>query len=201
MRNKAGAVSHGEGFCYRPIDDCILSRMRNKSYKPEAGFSLDELVYVEVLHYDFNNEIANGELVVNRKIAEKVLCVFEELFAIRYPIEKMILIDEYGADDDCSMADSNSSAFNYRTIAGTSKLSNHALGMAIDINPLYNPYIQVKDGETNIYPANGVCYVDRELENPYYIHKSDSCYEIFARYGFSWGGDWSPSKDYQHFEF
>lgn len=188
-------------FCYRPIDEAIKARMIHKSYKPEADFSLDQLVYVNVLHYDFAGKVKTGELVVNQCIADKVLAIFKELYEAKYPIEKMVLIDEYNADDDLSMADNNSSAFNYRTIAGTTRLSNHALGMAIDINPLYNPYIQVMDGKTNIYPKNGLCYVDRTHSNPYYIRKDDLCYKIFQKHGFIWGGDWEPSKDYQHFEY
>ena len=190
-----------EGFYYRPIDDALKVRMTNKSYKPEADFSLEELVYVEVLHYDFKGQVKTGELVVNRCIADNVLSIFTELFDAKYPIEKLRLIDNYDADDDLSMADNNSSAFNYRTIAGTNQLSNHAMGMAIDINPLYNPYIQVRDGQTNIYPKNGLIYTDRSLENPYYIRKNDTCYNCFIKHGFTWGGDWNPSKDYQHFEY
>lgn len=189
-----------EGFSYKPIDETLKARMLHKSYKPEADFSLNELVYIEVLHYDFKGEIRTGELVVNRRIADKVLAIFTELFDAKYPIEKLRLIDDYDADDDRSMADNNSSAFNYRTIAGTDKLSNHAMGMAIDINPLYNPYIQVRDGNTNIYPANGHIYTNRSLNNPYFIHKNDVCYNCFIKHGFTWGGEWDPSKDYQHFE-
>ena len=190
-----------EGFSYKPIDDTLKSRMINKSYKPDADFSLEEVVYVEVLHYDFKGQVKTGEMVVNHQIADKVLAIFIELFDAKYPIEKIRLIDDYNADDDQSMEDNNSSAFNYRTIAGTDKLSNHALGMAIDINPLYNPYIQVRDGKTNIYPKNGLVHTDRSLQNPYYIHKNDLCYNSFIKHGFTWGGDWHPSKDYQHFEY
>ncbi len=189
-----------DNFSYEPINSTIKARMLNKSYKPDGEITLDSLVYVTVKHYNFNEQIQTGELVVNKCIADDVLAVFKELFDAKYPIEKLVLIDEYDANDDNSMADNNSSAFNYRTIAGTKRLSNHALGLAIDINPLYNPYVQVLDGKTNIYPEKGAIYVDREGINPFYIHKGDVCYNIFLKHGFTWGGDWSPSKDYQHFE-
>ncbi len=189
-----------KSFSYRPIDHVIKARMMHKSYKPEADFDLGQLVYIEALHYDFKGQVKTGELVVNRSIAKDLLAVLKELFDAKYPIEKMVLIDEYDADDDLSMGDNNSSAFNYRTIAGTSQLSNHARGLAIDINPLYNPYIQVRNGKTNVYPQNGLCYTNRELDNPYFIRKDDVCYTTFLKYGFTWGGDWTPSKDYQHFE-
>lgn len=185
-----------------PIDDTVLSRISGKSYPEGCPLELESLRYLHVLHYDFNGEIAEGELIVNTAIADTTLSLFKELFEVHYPIEKMVLIDAYDADDERSMEDNNSSAFNYRFIAETEVLSNHALGYAIDINPLYNPYVYTrKDGTTFLQPYNAGDYVDRETGNPYYILKDDTCYNIFISHGFSWGGDWNTKKDYQHFEY
>lgn len=124
-----------------------------------------------------------------------------DLYAVCYPIEKVLLIDEYNADDDASMADNNSSAFNFRFIDdGTKHYSNHARGLAVDINPLYNPYIRIKNGHETVSPPEASAYIDRTKPCQYYIQKDDLCYQIFSRYGFSWGGDWIDRKDYQHFE-
>ena len=99
------------------------------------------------------------------------------------------------------MEDNNSSAFCYRTIAESTTLSNHALGLAIDINTLYNPYVYERsDGSTFLQPENAGDYVDRDQDNPYFIKKDDACYQIFINHGFTWGGDWKSKKDYQHFE-
>ena len=113
----------------------------------------------------------------------------------------MILIDEYGADDIKSMQDNNSSAFNYRVIAGTTKLSKHAMGLAVDINPLYNPFVlEREDGSLFISPEERRPYVDRTQIFPYKINANDICVTEFFKRGFEWGGDWTSRKDYQHFE-
>ena len=188
-------------FYISPISDEIFARIKGKSYPDGCTLSLDELRYLHVLHYDFDGNITEGEIIVNTSVAEDVLEIFRELFDIEYPIEKMVLIDAYDADDERSMEDNNTSAFNYRFIAESTTLSNHALGLAIDINPLYNPYVYTrKDGSFFLQPYNAGDYVDREKDNPYYIRRNDACYNLFIEHGFTWGGDWNTKKDYQHFE-
>lgn len=187
-------------FAMLDIDDKILSRIKGISYKEDCPLSVDELCYIAVLHYDFCGQVQEGEIIVNRRIGADVCGIFKELYEIRYPIEKIRLIDEYGADDERSMADNNSSAFNYRVIDGTDILSNHAKGFAIDVNPLYNPYIRVLNQVCKISPEGGAAFADRTVNHPYYIRKDDDCYRIFASHGFSWGGEWEHAKDYQHFE-
>ena len=98
------------------------------------------------------------------------------------------------------MADNNTSCFNYRTVPGKSKLSNHSYGRAIDINPLYNPYVRTKDGKVLVSPQNAEEYADRSADFPYKIDREDLCYQLFTEHGFEWGGAWNSSKDYQHFE-
>lgn len=105
-----------------------------------------------------------GELVVNKDIADDVLEIFKELYESGYQIEKVRLIDEYDADDEASMSDNNSSAFNFRFISHTTKISKHGMGMAVDINTLYNPYVKTVDGELSIEPANAADYVDRSKD-------------------------------------
>ena len=98
------------------------------------------------------------------------------------------------------MRDNNSSAFNFRYISYSTKLSKHALGLAVDINTLYNPYVKKVDGRRNVEPANAEKYTDRSIEFPHKIDHDDLCYKVFAEHGFEWGGDWEHAKDYQHFE-
>lgn len=183
-----------------PIDDKIFSRINGYSYKKGCPVSREELCYIPVKHYGFDGQIKDGEIIVNRHIGEDVCEIFKELYDIRYPIEKMKLIDEYQADDNQSMADNNSSGFNYRVIDGTTILSNHAKGFAIDVNPLYNPYIRTYRKTQQILPESAGIYGDRTVLNPYYIRKGDPCYQIFTAHGFTWGGEWTYAKDYQHFE-
>ncbi|MDE7324908.1 MAG: M15 family metallopeptidase [Lachnospiraceae bacterium] len=173
--------------------------MQGYSYGEDATIDREELNYVRVLHYGFNGEIRIGEMVVNRTIAQEIRDIFLELFDLQYPIEKMMLVDTYGGDDEASMEDNNTSAFNFRRVEGSTSLSRHAYGLAVDINPLYNPYIPEREGVAKVLPENALPYVDRDAECDYYIKHGDPCYEAFVSRGFEWGGDWEAGKDYQHF--
>lgn len=187
-------------FYASEITDEIYQRIYGKSYKKDCKLPLEQLTYLKVLHIGLDQKTHIGELIVNSAIADTVLSIFKELYEAKYPIEKILLVDEYNADDDASMADNNSSAFNYRVIDGTTHLSKHSLGTAIDINPLYNPYVRNRNDDRAVLPIEGTPYADRSLDCPYMISTKDICYKTFSKYGFTWGGDWSSSKDYQHFE-
>lgn len=190
-------------FYYTALTEEIKKRITGKSYpdtEEPLQISYEDLAYVHVLYYDFQAQVQEGELICNQAIAQDFVDIFYELYECQYPIEKIRLVDEYDADDEASMADNNTSCFNYRTVPGRTKISNHAYGYAIDINPLYNPYVRTKDGITLISPDNAVPYADRNAEFPHKINKDDLCYRNFIEHGFSWGGAWNSSKDYQHFE-
>ncbi len=178
----------------------VKDRINGKSYGENCDVPYEELRYIRVLHRDFDGNTRIGEIIINAAIAQDILDIFRELYELEYPIERMLLVDEYDAEDESSMEDNNTSAFNYRTVAGTARLSKHSLGLAIDINPLYNPYVTRMDGEEVILPESGSDYADRTKNCPYYIRKGDSCYEAFVSRGFTWGGAWKSSKDYQHFQ-
>lgn len=187
-------------FIVEELSQDIIKRIDGKSYKEDADIPHSDLRYIKVLHLGFDGETYVGEMIVNKAIADDVIDIFRDLYSISYPIEKMLLIDEYNADDNKSMEDNNSSAFNFRFIDGTTRRSVHSDGLAIDINPLYNPYVRTRDGEIEVLPEGGWEYLDRDQENEYYIRKGDSCYQAFISKGFTWGGEWNNSKDYQHFE-
>lgn len=210
-------VTYEDGFYYEPISHNLRRYMTGISYPGDqtagnAGvggtesasapkISLEELRYVHILHYDFDGSPAEGELICNESIARDLVEIFYELYCNEYRLEKVLLIDEYDGDDISSMEDNNTSCFNYRPVAGSSSLSRHAYGLAIDINPLYNPYITYsKDGTMNVSPASGADYADRSLSFPYKIDEDDLCYKLFIQHGFTWGGSWNHSKDYQHFQ-
>lgn len=192
--------STDEAFYISEIPDDIFAKMQGKSYKADCTVPREDLRYLHVLHMGFDGQIKEGELVVNKAIAEDVLAIFKQLYEAEYPIEKVRLVDEYDADDEASMSDNNSSAFNFRFISHTTTISKHGLGMAVDINTLYNPYVKTVNGKLSIEPANAEAYVDRSGDFPHKIDHDDLCYKLFTRYGFTWGGDWEHSKDYQHFE-
>ena len=191
---------HAQGFYQQEISDSIFVRIEGKSFKENCTTPRRDLRYLKVLHYNKEGEELEGELICHKDIADDLLAIFRELHRAKYPIERMVLIDEFDADDEASMRANNTSAFNFRPASGMRRLSKHSTGMAIDINPLYNPLVKHREGRTRVYPSTATPYIDRTRDFPYKIVKGDLCYRLFKKYGFSWGGDWKSSKDYQHFE-
>ena len=189
-----------DGFSQQEIPDSVFCRMQGKSFKAECSTLRSDLRYLRVLHCNLEGETLAGELVCHKSIAGDLLDIFRKLYEAKYPIERMVLVDEYDADDEASMSANNTSAFNFRRVAGTKTLSLHSRGMAIDINPRYNPYVRWRKGKRLVSPANATAYADRTKDFPYQIKKGDLCYRLFKQHGFTWGGDWKNSKDYQHFE-
>ena len=189
-------------FTVSLIDDVVFSRMQGKSFKKNCTIPRATLRYVKVLHRNVEGKTQLGEIVCNKAIANDLVDIFKKLYASNYKVERIILIDEYDADDERSMAANNTSCFNFRVVSGTTKLSKHAQGLAIDINPLYNPYVHLNNGK--VEPANGKPYATnrtsgRNIPVPF-INTNDLCYRLFIQHGFRWGGAWRTVKDYQHFE-
>ena len=152
-----------------------------------------DLVVVEVDYLGFDGLDHRGQMVVHRDLADDVRAIFADLRARDFPVEKMIPVTRYRWSDGDSMADNNTSCFNYRVVAGRGGLSQHALGRAIDLNPLLNPCI--RDG--NHYPRQARWDVTvRGTVTP------GAVVEAFTKRGWRWGGDWHNSNivDYQHFE-
>lgn len=220
------SIEYETGFFYQPLTYPVIHRITGISYpmsKTDAALlsseappnilsdeemaslaiSYEDLRYMNILYYDFNGDVQTGELICNKAIAEDLIEIFYELYENEYQIESVRLIDDYNGDDTASMEANNTSCFNYRPVEGTSSLSKHALGCAIDINPFYNPYVvfnKGKAGETYISPAGSEIYADRSKVFAYKIDENDLCYKLFKEHGFTWGGNWNSCKDYQHFQ-
>lgn len=185
----AAAVSGREGFAVREIPDEVFLRMKQGgSYPQGCPVKRSQLRYLTLRHWNMQGEEKAGELVCNAQIADDLLAIFEELYDAHYPIHSVRLIDDFGADDEASMAANNTSSFCYRKVTGTKTLSRHARGMAIDINPKDNPMVKPKRKGG---PIPKVAHT---------ITESDVCYKAFRKRGFTWGGQWRSMKDYQHFQ-
>lgn len=170
----------------------------SSSWSQPAGVVLDTLT---VQYVDFEGRTQQGMLICNKAISKDLREIFDELYKAKYPIERIRPISEYGNDDERSMQANNTSCYCYRTVEGSSKLSKHARGMAIDVNPLYNPCVKrKKDGTLLVQPSTGKAYVNRSKSFKYKITQQDLCYRLFTKHGFKWGGAWRSLKDYQHFE-
>ena len=194
-------ASQAQVFTAQNIPDSIWTRMQGRSYPQECGIARSELRYLELSHYDFDGEEHIGQMVCNRQIADDLLYIFRKLYEAEYPIARMRLIDDYDASDQRSMADNNTSCFCYRRIAGSETLSKHSRGMAVDVNPLYNPCLYVRSGR--VLPPEGKPYAhnrSKRKDITGMIDASDLCYRLFISRGFRWGGSWRSLKDYQHFE-
>lgn len=158
----------------------------------------EDLRRVDMDYLDPDGQIQRGSLVVHRDYTADVVAIFADLQRLGYPIAKMQTVDNYpGAEDELSMRDNNTSAFNCRPLPGSTDWSLHAYGRAIDINPLVNPYI---DSAGNLEPKTAGRYLDRTLREPGMLNAGDPAVRVFTDRGWRWGGAWSNPVDYQHFE-
>jgi hypothetical protein len=168
------------------------------SWRPGCPVGAEMLRRVELDYVGFDGQTHRGELIVHQDLVEDVIAIFEQLRDLRYPIAKMQSPDHYpGAEDELSMEDNNTSAFNCRPLPGSNEPSLHAYGRAIDVNPLLNPFI---DSSGHIEPSTAGPYLDRNRTDPGILHDGDPVVRVFTDHGWRWGGDWRTPKDYQHFE-
>lgn len=184
------------GFRAESLPDEAAREMLRHSWRPGCPAPLGDLRLLTIARVCFDGRVRPGELVVHKDLALEVLDIFRELLASAYPVFRMRRVDAYGGDDIRSCRDNNSSAFNCRTMTGSDEISLHALGRAIDLNPLQNPYVS---GET-ILPPEGAAYLDRSRPHKALILRDGPCCQAFLSRGWTWGGDWEDLKDYHHFE-
>jgi D-alanyl-D-alanine carboxypeptidase len=171
-------------------------RARMTSWQTDCPVRIENLRLIRVSHWDFDGRVRRGELVVNTDAVAPILSVLRALFASRFPMRRMRLVEAYGSDDDRSMAADNTSAFNCRRIPGSrGSWSQHAFGRAIDVNPLENP--EVRNGVVS--PPGGRVYANRSRQRKGMIRANDEVVRAFAAVGWRWGGHWRSLKDYQHF--
>ncbi|MBN2585812.1 MAG: M15 family metallopeptidase [Candidatus Fermentibacteraceae bacterium] len=152
---------------------------------------LDNQVLMDVVYWGFDDEVHHGRLVVDDRVVGDLQLVFILMYLIRFPLESVVPICDFDWDDGLSMAANNTSGFNYRTVAGTDRLSRHAYGLAIDINPFQNPYCV----GNHVSPAGAVY----DPSEPGTLYAGHPVVLLFKELGWRWGGDWSE-KDYQHFD-
>jgi len=181
-----------------PLPDDVRREMTNVSWYENCPVSLDNLALITTSYWTKSGFPGTGEIIVHRDQAEKVVQIFKDLFEMKFPIERMERIVKYNGEDPKSMAANNTSAFRCSPLERTKfnergTWSEHASGDAIDINPLYNPYVK----GSVIQPPEGEPYVDRDQSHPYMV--TPSVVSAFARQGWKWGGNWKSAKDWQHF--
>lgn len=167
------------------------------TWRPGCPVEPEQLRRVDVDHIGFDGQTHRGELIVHEDLVPDVIAIFDQLYRLGYPVEKVRTVDHYpDANDELSMEDNNTSAFNCRLIPGTSEWSPHAYGRAIDINTRLNPCLYASG---YFEPENAAEYLDRSRTDPGLIHDGDPAEHVFTDRGWQWGGDWK-TPDYQHFE-
>jgi len=185
----AGSMEHGQD---KIITDCsytLSEALTGKEIPDEIKINLR---LVDVVYYSFDNRLHAGQLVVHKDLVSDIKIIFKKLKEKKFPLQEVIPVVKYGWSDEESMQANNSSAFNYRFVAGTTRLSNHSSGSAIDLNPKLNP--QIING---IASPKGAKYQSTVLGT---ITKDSFVVKLFKELGWEWGGDWKTRADYQHFQ-
>lgn len=182
------------------VPSIVFERMKKFGIWSEAcPVPLDRLRYLSIEYVNFHGVISTGNIIVLDVVADYTSNIFEELKKQKFPIFQIKTIDEYEGNDERSMEANNSSAFNYRKIQALGALSIHSYGLAIDINPLQNPYLVKKDGRVLIFPSAGENFLDRSKS--FHGKITSKVVEIFRKNKFIvWGGSWKEPVDYHHFE-
>jgi hypothetical protein len=181
----------------------LRDRMRGTTWKPGCPVPLDDLQLIRFDYWDFDGLDRRGPMVVHKDVAEDVLWVFERLFRARFPIKKVALAREFVPEEfeaRISSPRSVTASFNCRPVVTplgpADEFSDHAYGLAIDINPVQNPYVTADGFVRN---RKSERYLDRSRDLPGMIHDGDVVVRSFAAIGWSWGGRWNGGKDYMHF--
>jgi len=201
-----GGASQAQEGTVVPVDRALCDNMkRHHVIKAGAPVGCKRLKLVRFSYLGFDGQVhGDGEIMVMDAAADSVARIFARLREMGFPVAKARLIDNYEGNDDASLADNNTSAFNFRNVAGTSSLSLHAYGLAIDLNPLQNPYVQHSGAGLVYSPPAGAAYADRlkgQPEKRLRLGLAEAVIDPFADEGFLvWGGTWKTSIDYQHFQ-
>jgi hypothetical protein len=166
-------------------------------WRPGCPVGLSDLRRVTLTYVGFDGRSHTGALIVNRSVAAPVSQAFGVLYAARFPIRRMLPIEAYGGSDFRSIEADNTSAFNCRSATGSTSWSEHAYGLAVDLDPIENPYVAANG--TVSHRASKV-FADRARVSgrPGVIVDGGVVTRAFGRIGWGWGGRWSGARDYQH---
>jgi hypothetical protein len=167
------------------------------SWHPGCPVAPAQLRRLRLTYWGFDGRAHTGTLVVNVRAVSPLTRVFSRLYAERFPIRRMRPIDAYGGSDERSLAADNTAAFNcrYAVAPGPKHWSVHASGLAIDVNPVENPYLE----GGRVHPRAGRAYLDRSRYRRGMAVRGGLLVGAFASVGWQWGGRWTASPDYQHF--
>jgi hypothetical protein len=183
---------HRFEFSIRPVPRDVLER---STWEPACPVRAADLSYLTLSFWGFDRDRHRGELIVNRSVARDVVSVFRSLYRERWPIEEMRVTTRRELNAPPTGDGNNTGSFVCRPARLTTEWSEHAYGLAVDINPFHNPYIR----DDVVLPERALAYRNRDWKRPGMIRSGDVVTRAFARIGWGWGGDWTSSKDWMHF--
>ena len=194
----SGAAARPTAFrgTISPLKPALRAQMTGVSWHRGCPLPLSRLRLLTLSYRGFDRRSHTGQLIVNRSVATRVVGVFRKLYRANFPLRRMRLVDAYGGSDFRSIEADNTSAFNCRSATGSSNWSNHAYGLAIDINPIENPYVSANG--TTAHRASRL-YLNRSRIRRGMAYPGGALVRAFHTVGWGWGGYWSGVKDYQHF--
>ncbi|MGD0165996.1 MAG: M15 family metallopeptidase [Gaiellaceae bacterium] len=181
-----------------PLTPALRAQMTGVSWHRGCPVPLSGLRLLTLSYRGFDRRPHTGHLVVNESVAKQLVAAFRRLFRASFPIRRMQLVDAYGGSDFRSIEADNTSSFNCRTATGSSSWSNHAYGLAIDINPIENPYVTASG---SVAHKASRPYVNRSRIRPGMAYPGGTLVNAFRSIGWGWGGSWSGDRDYQHFSY
>ncbi|WP_328532260.1 M15 family metallopeptidase [Nocardioides sp. NBC_00368] len=184
----------GDGFAAE-VDVAPDDVIERSTWVPGCPVSRQELAWVRMTFWGFDGARHTGEMLINARVAEDVVGVFRRLYEARFPIEQMDIATKAALDARPTGDGNGTGGFVCRPSVGQTSFSQHAYGLAIDINTFQNPYVK---GD-RVIPELARWYLNRSRKAPGMIHADDVVVQAFADIGWGWGGDWNSLKDYQHF--
>ncbi len=185
----------GKGFASRVTSPAPQQVIARSTWKPGCPVAATDLAWVRLAFWGFDDRRHTGELLVNRSVADDIVSVFRQLYAARFPIEEMRITRLEELDAPPTGDGNNTGSFACRPTRGASSYSQHAYGLAVDVNPFQNPYLN----DDVVLPELASAYLDRSLRRPGMIHPGGPVVRAFDSIGWPWGGAWQSLKDYQHF--
>ena len=185
----------GRGFASKVVSPAPARVVRRSTWKPGCPVAATDLAWVRVAFWGFDGQRHTGELLVNRTVAADVVEVFGALYRVRFPQEQVGITRDYDPDAPSTGDGNGTSAFVCRPSTGATYFSQHAYGLALDLNSFQNPYAKADV----VLPELASAYLDRSRSAPGTLSGSDPVVGAFAAIGWEWGGDWRSLKDYQHF--
>ncbi|HSE09981.1 MAG TPA: M15 family metallopeptidase [Nocardioidaceae bacterium] len=181
-----------EAIVTTPAPEKVIAR---STWQRGCPVGKDELAWVRMSYWGFDDARHSGEMLVNGSEARDLVDVFRRLYRARFPIESMGIARVEDLDAPPTGDGNGTGAFACRPIRGGTEYSQHAYGLAVDLNPFQNPYRR----DAVVLPELASAYLDRDWVRPGMITPDGPVVDAFSSIGWGWGGDWSGLKDYQHF--